>query len=68
MNTIPAKAGEYHNTVKSGDKNVYFINGKTYFYDLVGRDYTVDGTHPNDAGFVRMAEVIGSKIISIFKK
>lgn len=58
----------YSNAVKSGDKNVYFINGKSCFYDLVGRDYTVDGTHPNDAGFVRMAEVIGSKIISIFKK
>ncbi|MGM9624430.1 MAG: SGNH/GDSL hydrolase family protein [Eubacteriales bacterium] len=39
-----------------------FIDGHTLF----GADYhdacTVDGCHPNDAGFVRMADVIGAEI------
>ncbi len=46
----------YLNALKAGDKNVYFIDGKTLF-GTYGRDRcTVDGTHPNDIGFERMAE------------
>jgi lysophospholipase L1-like esterase len=48
----------YQNALAAGDKNVYFIDGQTYF----GRDNreacTVDGCHPNDLGFMRMAETI----------
>ena len=50
-----------------GDKNIYFING----YDLFGPEdvdlCTVDGCHPNDLGFYRMANVIGAKIKEILK-
>ena len=50
-----------------GDKNIYFING----YDLFGSEdldlCTVDGCHPNDLGFYRMANVIGEKINEILK-
>lgn len=50
-----------------GDKNIYFING----YDLFGPEdvdlCTVDGCHPNDLGFYRMANVIGDKIKEILK-
>lgn len=46
----------YQNAIKDGDKNVYFIDGETLF----GRDQrdacTVDGCHPNDLGFMRMAK------------
>lgn len=47
----------YRNLKKSGVKKLYFISGE----DLIGDDGegTVDGTHPNDLGFMRMAEEIG---------
>ncbi|MBQ4109346.1 MAG: SGNH/GDSL hydrolase family protein [Clostridia bacterium] len=48
----------YNNAVKAGDKNVYFINGKDLFTDKDRDACTVDGTHPNDLGFYRMAEAI----------
>jgi len=48
----------YLNALNSGDENVYFIDGKTLF-GTYGRDRcTVDGTHPNDIGFERMAESV----------
>ena len=51
--------------VKNGDKNVYFIDGMCLFKDQHRDCCTVDGIHPNDAGFVRMAEVIGQMIENI---
>ena len=48
----------YDYALSKGDKNVYFIEGRT----LYGDDFhncTKDGTHPNDLGFYRMASVIG---------
>ena len=53
----------YENALKKGDKNVYFINGKTFF----GKDLyscTVDSIHPNDLGFYFMAK----KLIPVIKK
>ena len=48
----------YKNAVKAGDKNVYYIDGETLF-GIEDRDScTVDGCHPNDLGFMRMAQVI----------
>lgn len=42
----------------AGDENIYFIDGGTFF-DGEGADgCTVDGLHPNDLGFFRMAQVI----------
>ena len=43
---------------KNGDKKVWFVDGRTLFG---GRDRdccSMDGTHPNDLGFYRMAEGI----------
>jgi len=40
---------------KEGDKKLYFKDG----YELLGRDFyecTVDGVHPNDYGFMKMAK------------
>ncbi len=48
----------YENAAASGDKNVWFIDGGTFFGD-VDRDLcTVDKCHPNDLGFYRMASVV----------
>jgi hypothetical protein len=47
-----------------GDKQLYFLDGKT----LLGSDHdecTVDGIHPTDSGFYRIANKIEAKINSI---
>ena len=48
------------NAVAKGDKNVYFIEGKTLFGTYAeDRDAcTVDGCHPNDLGFYRMYRTV----------
>ncbi len=57
----------YLNALNSGDKNVYFIDGKTLF-GTYGRDRcTVDGTHPNDIGFERMAESVMPVLMKIME-
>ena len=48
----------YLNAVESGDKNVYFIDGETFFGKADGNSCLIDGLHPNDLGFHRMAEKI----------
>ena len=45
-----------------GDENVYFIDGISFFATTHQFDHTVDGCHPNDTGFVRMADSIGAVI------
>jgi len=48
----------YKNAFSSGDQNVYFINGEILFGKENRDSCTVDGCHPNDLGFMRMAEGI----------
>lgn len=49
----------YEKARENGDENVYFIDGETFFEGDYCMSCTVDGTHPNDLGFYRMAEKIG---------
>jgi len=53
--------------LKNGDDNVWFIDGENLFKDENRDCCTVDGVHPNDAGFVRMAEVIGNILGRLLK-
>lgn len=46
----------------SGDENVYFIDGLSFFADADQNEYTLDGVHPNDAGFLKMAGSIAAVI------
>ncbi|MCQ2399093.1 MAG: SGNH/GDSL hydrolase family protein [Clostridia bacterium] len=46
----------YDNAVKNGDKNVYFIDGETFFSGYDRKYCTVDCTHPNSLGMYLMAE------------
>lgn len=46
----------YENALNSGDKNVYFLDGSTFFADSPYDDPTVDGIHPTDYGFYLMAK------------
>ena len=47
------------------DKNIYFVDSSGF----LGNDHigTVDGTHPNDIGFLRMLKCISKKILRIVK-
>ena len=58
----------YKKALKSGDKNVYFIDGRTLFGRADRENCTVDGCHPNDLGFYRMAQKIDKTIKKILSK
>ena len=55
----------YNKAVAAGDKNVYFIDGATLFDGEFRESCTSDGAHPNDLGFLRMADKIGAVIAKI---
>ena len=46
----------------AGDKNVYFVDGLSFQTAPHSSEMTVDNCHPGDAGFVRMADGIGTVI------
>lgn len=48
----------YENAVERGDKNVYFIDGETFFKPEEAYMCLVDTVHPNDFGFHCMADRI----------
>ena len=52
----------YDRARAAGDKMVYFIDGQSIFRGPWEDSCTVDGTHPNDIGFMLMAEHIGRAI------
>lgn len=58
----------YQNAVNSGDENVYFIDGETFYGESDRELCSIDTVHPNDLGFYRMAEVIEPVIKKILKK
>ena len=52
---------------RSGDKNVYFVDGSDFFIgDESFLDMTVDTCHPTDDGFRRMADGIGAVMDKVF--
>lgn len=50
-------AQTYRDAVESGDRNVWLVDGRTYFGDE-GAICSCDGIHPNDLGFYRMAQKV----------
>ncbi|GEM_PF-45108 len=48
----------FEQAVRGGDQKVWFIDGETLFGNEHPDACTVDGTHPNDLGFYRMARAI----------
>lgn len=52
----------YMEAIASGDENVYFIDGYSLFGGENRDCCTVDSCHPNDLGFCRMADAIGTVI------
>ena len=55
----------YKNAILSGDKNVYFIEGKELMA-LCGDEGTVDGCHPTDFGFFSMSAALIPVLKGIF--
>jgi hypothetical protein len=54
--------GTYAQAVRDGDQNVYFVDGETLFDGKERDNCTVDTVHPNDLGFMRMADIIESTL------
>ena len=54
----------YLSARNNGDKNVYYIDGYTFFPDDCKYDCTVDGCHPNDLGMY----FISRKISNVLKE
>lgn len=52
----------------TGDKNVYFIDGVSFNVAPHQYEMTLDSIHPNDSGYIRMADSIGSVIRHILEK
>lgn len=52
----------YETALFAGDKNVYFIDGKELM-QIAGEGGTVDGCHPNNYGFVSMANAVVDVIL-----
>jgi len=52
----------YERAIANGDKNVSFVDGAHLFDGEFADSCTVDGVHPNDLGFYRMALGIGAAV------
>ena len=63
-----AVRGTYDTAVAEGDKNVYYIDGAELFQGECWDSCTVDGVHPNDFGFYRMAMRIEKTLKPILEK
>ena len=75
--TNPSKAEErkkiiidtYRAALDAGDKNVYYIDGESFFLGMDGEsDFVIDGVHPNDVGYYLMAEGIGNTIVQAIER
>ncbi len=51
----------------NGDKNVWFVDGAAFFAGDERGDCTMEGTHPTDLGFRRMANNIGDALKNVLK-
>ena len=58
----------YDNAVAAGDKNVWFIDGASFFGETDRHLCTCDCCHPNDLGFYRMAAVIEPLVKQILEE
>lgn len=58
----------YEKAKEDGDENVYFVDGGTLFGETDRDACTVDGCHPNDLGFMRMAAGIRPILATALKR
>lgn len=48
----------YAHALAAGDRNVYFVDGEQFFGNRDRDLCTIDGCHPTDIGFLRMADCV----------
>ena len=53
---------------RDGDNNIYFVDGKKYFSNFMKLGFTVDMSHPNDAGFLTMANAFEKQFLKFYKE
>lgn len=58
----------YQMRKNGGDSNIFFIDGTVIMKSFAGDSGTVDGCHPNDAGFLCMAQAISDVLKRIFDR
>jgi len=58
----------YRSRKRAGDKNLYFFDGTTFWAPEDHSENTVDGAHPTDLGFFRMAEKLRPVLLKLLKK
>ena len=59
-------AASYERARAERDTHVYFVDGAREYRTFVADGCTVDGCHPNDLGFFRMAEAFGAVMERFF--
>ena len=57
----------YDAAIASGDENVYFIEGDKMYEMFGGMSGTADGCHPNDLGFMCIANHVIKEMEKILK-
>ena len=57
----------YQARKKAGDKNLYFVDGTNFWSPEDYSENTVDGAHPTDLGFARMAEKLKPVLLKLLK-
>lgn len=57
----------YRDAWNSGDRNVFFLDGNSFFASNERNDCTVDCIHPNDLGMYRIAQKLYDALVSIFR-
>ncbi len=55
----------YAKGIAEGDKNLYVIDGSTFYEPEYRDESTADGCHPNDVGYLQMAKKFGAIIDGI---
>ncbi|MBO7187687.1 MAG: hypothetical protein J6V68_04760, partial [Clostridia bacterium] len=58
----------YKFALDSGDKKVYFINGRTLYPDDIRYDCSADGIHPNDLGAYMIAKGLYKELTKILNR
>ncbi len=58
----------YKTAIELGDKNVYFLDGRKLYGKKDRENCTVDGSHPNDLGFYRMAIALNKILKPLLNK
>ena len=58
----------YKNALARGDENVWFISGNDLISEELEGNYNVDGSHPNDLGFLSMARALKPIFVEMIEK